>query len=748
MLVALATSASGKTGTASVDVTRDIIAPIVRIDSPRDGFVSANNSIAVTGLVNDIVNGATNAQVRVNGVTATVAGGSFMAMDLPLVRGPNTVEAVATDAVGNVGRHSITVHFQPPIGARVAVASGNGQFGPIKQALPTPLIAVVKDDLGNPIAGRVVRFAVTRNNGTLKVNANDQSGRIVQVPTDGSGRAAVLFTLGDTAGEGNNRVSATALGVSGEVEFCASALANSPDKILMTMGDNQRGVVGSPLATPLEALVVDRDGNPISQVAVMFAVTKGGGHLDGQPSQVKNTGVDGVARAVLTLGFEPGINNNVVSATFPGLTGLAATFTASGLAPGDPAETRFSGVVLDNGHTPIPGAVVRIDGTTVNDTTDDQGQFLLENVPVGFIHLLIDPSNSPRPETFPPLAFETVTVAGQTNILGQPILIPPLDTEGSKIVGGNQDVTLQMKGVAGLELTVFANSVTCLPGAPDRSPDGKQCRVTISQVHLDKVPMPPPSGTIFMPPAWTIQPAGTKFDPPARISIPNDGLPPGRVIDIFQFDHALNMFINVGKGIVSEDALVIVSDPGFGITAAGWGGCGQPQPPQTCTSNCDDRNECTDDKCENGSCVNTRKANPPQQISDLSRCPERGPRPGHSPMGNGCGPAGNIGPVPKELLVPDNPNFPSLSCLPGGPSFFLPCDAHDICYGTCRSAKGTCDGNFFDDMTDRCLSSATSLLPGCLLTCLRNAAIYAAAVSNFGDGAFDAAQKEACICCP
>ena len=163
-------------------------------------------------------------------------------------------------------------------------------------------------------------------------------------------------------------------------------------------------------------------------------------------------------------------------------------------------------------------------------------------------------------------------------------------------MGGNADVTLQMPGVAGLEMTVFANSATFVDGSTTG-------QVTISQVHLDKVPMPPPSGTFFMPPAWTVQPAGTVFDPPARISIPNDGLPPGRVIDIFQFDHALNEFINIGKGTVSDDASVIVSDPGFGITRAGWGGCGQPQPPTTCASGCVDENTCTVDRCENGARV-------------------------------------------------------------------------------------------------------------------------------------------------
>ena len=57
MVVAVGTKPNGKTGTTSIEVTRDVAAPVVRIDSPRDGFVSTSNVIAVTGLVNDIVNG-------------------------------------------------------------------------------------------------------------------------------------------------------------------------------------------------------------------------------------------------------------------------------------------------------------------------------------------------------------------------------------------------------------------------------------------------------------------------------------------------------------------------------------------------------------------------------------------------------------------------------------------------------------------------------------------------------------------
>ena len=582
MLVAIATNANGRTGVDSIEVTRDIVAPIVRITTPRDGFFSANDSIVVAGQVNDIVNGATEARVFVNGVEASVTNRTFVLEELHLVRGPNTIEAVARDAVGNESRHSVSVTFQEPVGQRVSVLSGNGQIGTVNQPLATPLVVVVADDLGNPVAGRIVEFDVTRNNGTLRTAAADEPLRTIRVVTNGSGHASALFTLGDTSGAGNNRVVATALGVTGEVEFCASATPGIPDKILGIGGLDQTGVVGEPLADPLEAMVVDVEGNPLEGIPVTYQVVEifnafvsveKSGNFGGEESVVRLTGSDGIARAVLTLGPNPGVSNNIVEASFEGLVGLEVTFVASGKAPTS-GSTLLSGVVLDSGLTAIPGSVITIDGTSLSTTTNGEGMFLLEDVPVGHIVLHIDPTSSPRPETFPPLSFETVTIAGVNNDIGQPIIIPALDNESSKIVGGDEDVVVTMTGVEGLTLKVFANSVTF----PDGSKTGG---LTISQVHLDKVPMPPPSGTFFMPPAWTIQPAGVVFDPPAQITIPNDGLPPGRVIDIFQFDHALNEFINVAKGTVSDDAFIIVSDPGFGITRAGWGGCGQPPPPNT-----------------------------------------------------------------------------------------------------------------------------------------------------------------------
>jgi PKD repeat protein len=570
MLIATARNLNGKTGVSSVDVTRDIKKPIVRINSPRDGFPAVENRVTVTGIINDTVDGGVAPTVKINGIEVPVVNGTFIGVDLELGLGPNTIEAVATDAAGNAGNHSITVNFQPPAGPKLIVSSGNGQQVQVGSSLTDPLVVQVVDGEGLPVAGRTVRFEVTRNDGTLSGSGMVVSNRIVGVITDGNGQAKVNLTLGDTAGGGNNRVRATSPGVAGEVEFCATGLPNPPDQIIAVMGDNQRGSVGQPLPIPLEALAVDPRGNPVGGVGITFDVVQGAGTLNGQSSVVVTTGSDGIARTVLNLGQESGVNNNVVEATFLGLTNLAASFTASGIVPGDPANTTFSGVVLDSAETPVVEATVSILGTAISGLTDDEGQFLLTGVPVGEVALFIDPFSSPTPIALPTLEFITATVAGVENTLGHKIILPPVDIANAKVVGGTEDVTLEMEGVPGASITILANSVTF----PDGSNTGF---MWFSQVHLDQVPMQPPDGT-FPALMATLQPPGVHFDPPARITIPNvSGLPPGAIGDIFSFDHDLFTFVDVGRGTVSEDGLSMVSDPGFGIESSGWVGCGGRQ---------------------------------------------------------------------------------------------------------------------------------------------------------------------------
>jgi len=626
-ITAAAMDAAGNMGTASVRVTRDTHPPLINLETPRDGAILTSLQADVAGFVNDIVTGTTinpdDCQVFVNGQQAALSNRAFLMPGLLLQRGQNTITVEALDRVGNRSSTSIQVTVQDQSGQRIVLLSGNNQTAIIGTQLPDPLVVELIDAQGSPVANRPVTFMVSRGEG--QVQAFPEVGSSVTVQTDAQGLASALFTLGDRIGAGNHRVTATAVGFVGQADFCATATNSPPERITTTAGDGQVGVAGQPLPRPFLALVTDTGGNPVGGVEVTFTVTQGGGHFAGNPSLTQMTDLDGLVRAILTLGTQEGINNNVVSATFPGLAGSPTTFTASGRVAGQAAQTTVSGVVLDNQDMPLPGVTVHLEvpGVVLNPVpmavTNDQGQFTITGAPVGAVRLVVDGSTATRPGEWPMLDLDLITIAGQDNTFGRPIYLPIVDTESAKLVGGNQDVTLRMKNVPGTELTVFANSVTCLDGSP-------QCQIMWSQVNLEKVPMPPPMGSSFML-AWTLQPPGVHFNPPARVCIPNMGSPPGHQVEMFQFDHELGEFVAIGTATVTPDGSQMCSDPGFGIFAAGWGGCVPPPPPcspvcrsTTCSmgqqqgcsctfvpvndgGSCDDQDKCTvDDMCQGGSC--------------------------------------------------------------------------------------------------------------------------------------------------
>ncbi|MBI5746708.1 MAG: carboxypeptidase-like regulatory domain-containing protein [Nitrospirae bacterium] len=129
----------------------------------------------------------------------------------------------------------------------------------------------------------------------------------------------------------------------------------------------------------------------MSNKPVTFSVTRNDGTLDGgKRSAAVNTDPQGKAQVTLTLGSHAGSGENQVEATFPGNTGPPVTFVASGVIPGDPLNTSFSGIVLTNTNQPVPGATISIQGTTLITQTDSQGQFRLTGVPVGAIHLIMN----------------------------------------------------------------------------------------------------------------------------------------------------------------------------------------------------------------------------------------------------------------------------------------------------------------------------------------------------------------------
>ncbi len=601
-LTVIARNVAGGNGLASVTLVRDTEGPRITLINPPDGFVTTSPHLIITGEVVDLTSSNTEAavvSVEVNGLVAEVDHRSFVVPELLLQPGENSITAVARDALGNSHSTTRIIHRVIDSSARLEEISGNLQSAAVGTALAEPLVVRLTDAFGTPLIGQQITFEVTRGDGSLI--DFPEAVRTFRVRTDSNGLGSANFTLGRRAGSGNHEVTASAAGRIGSVIFCASGTSRIPERIVRIAGDNAMGsqtaIAGKRFAKPLLTQVFDSYGNPVAGVTVTYQVTDGGGSFAGQATAFATTDADGKAAVFFALGPEEGVNNNRVEAAFDDGQAAPAMFQVGGQIPGPVELTSVIGVVLDNADLPVPGVTVTIAHLTT--VSDAQGRFQITSTPAGRLMLEVDGATATRPGTWPHLEFELIAVSGRENQLGMPIRLLPLDDGGVRLVGGNQDVTLPIAGVAGVELTVFANSTTF----PDGSSTGA---LSLTQVHADKVPMVAPMGSNFML-AWTVQPPGVKFDPPARIAIPNMGEAPGTVVDMFSFDHELGEFVSIGTASVSEDGSQLLSNPGSGVIKSGWHGCVPPPAPPS-------------NLCKGGACTACAPTGPVSTCTECQHC--------------------------------------------------------------------------------------------------------------------------------
>lgn len=641
-ITAVATNSGGTTTTASILVTLDTTAPKVEIYSPGADAVTTGDKATVSGMVNDIVVGTVNPQqatVTVNGIAAEVLNRSFIARDVPLQAGVNTIQAVATDRAGNRATTATTVTRNAAGG--LALVSGNNQRGATGALLAAPLVVALTDARGVPVANRPVVFRVVGLDGTVAASAVPGAGLpALAVNTDAEGKARAFYRLGSRAG-GGNLVEASTAAAQATVDFVASGTPGAPQLMVVDSGNSQTGVAGQALPFPLIAIVTDSSYNRLAGVPVTFTVKEGGGGFgaDRRATLQATSDSDGRVAATLLLGPNQGVNNNVVEANFTGGTGYAATFTANGLLPGPAAQTKISGVVLDNSNQPIPGVTMRLLQITQGNRsnipqemaeavrTDAQGQFVMQPVPVGVFKLMADGGSATRDGIWPTLDFDMVTVPGQDNTPGMPIFLPALNPNNRVCVDESTGGTLTLPDVPGFALAIAPGSAT-FPGG------SRSGCVHVTPVNLDKVPMAPGFG---QQPRFvvTIQPVGTHFSPPARMTIPNvDGLAPRAVTEMYSYDHDLASFVAIGSATVSADGATITSDPGSGVIKAGWHCGGNPNTSGS-AGTCP-----TCQKCEGSSCV--ADAAKDGQVCDLA-------------PGQGVCRAGACVPVRLTILVNNTP---------------------------------------------------------------------------------------------
>jgi len=286
--------------------------PSVRLEDQFNNLVPSNG----VGVVVAIASGGGTLQGT---TTVNTSGGvaGFAGLAISGTVGSRTLSFTSTGLTG-VTSAAISVTAGPA--ATIALNAGNNQSATVGTAVAVAPSVLVTDASGNPVSGVSVSFAVASGGG---------SGTGLSATTDGLGIATVgSWTLGTTAGTNTLTASSTGLGGS-PVTFTATGTAGPATQIAVNAGNGQTAAVGTAVATPPSVLVRDVFNNPVSGVAVAWAVASGGGAVVVGTGGTSNS--SGIAAVTSwTLGTSAGANT--LTATSTGLGGSPVTFTATGTA--------------------------------------------------------------------------------------------------------------------------------------------------------------------------------------------------------------------------------------------------------------------------------------------------------------------------------------------------------------------------------------------------------------------------------
>ncbi|HVM42638.1 MAG TPA: hypothetical protein VMT77_03980, partial [Gemmatimonadales bacterium] len=221
-----------------------------------------------------------------------------------------------------------------PIVSAFAMVAGDSQTGTVGQALPIPLAVKVTNRLGAGVPRIPVTFTVVDSGGAV-----DTASTV----TDSTGRASARWTLGTKTGTDSVQAATPRLPQT-VLTFVARATPGAVAALTRVSGDSQSAGTGAPLAAPLVARAVDRYGNAVPGVTVVWAATAGGGSITPDTTV---TGAQGTVSAQWTLGATAG--TQTATATVGGA--VTATFSATATVPVASVTVTPNPVTLASGGT-------------------------------------------------------------------------------------------------------------------------------------------------------------------------------------------------------------------------------------------------------------------------------------------------------------------------------------------------------------------------------------------------------------
>lgn len=217
---------------------------------------------------------------------------------------------------------------------------------------PAPVVEL-RDAQNQPVKKAGVQVAASLDGGTV-------SGTTAAA-TDANGRAT-FASLALSAPAGSHQLKFSSSGLT-TLARAITLTAGTASRLTARSSLNQNATVGQAVSDPPAVVVSDNAGNPIAGVTVTFAVTAGGGTLQGATPVSDAAGVAKVTS--WTVG--PTQGTNTVTATITGATPV--TFIATALPPTPPfaIQTQLIGSLTTAEQSAVTAAVQRWQSIIVGD---------------------------------------------------------------------------------------------------------------------------------------------------------------------------------------------------------------------------------------------------------------------------------------------------------------------------------------------------------------------------------------------
>jgi len=205
----------------------------------------------------------------------------------------------------------------------VIFAQSDSQAAVVGGVLEKPIRVRITDMAANPILGHPVFFKITGGNGKINDAVKENT-----FYTDSDGYAQVNWRIGNDKGwvntmEVTSKFNEKHLQGSPHT-FAAYGLESGAESLARKSPERINGKVGQALPQPFLVQVSDRFGNGVAGMSVQFAVTQGGGKLDGDTltQKVVVSDENGICGITLTLGPTVGVDNIVKATAFNGAIAL------------------------------------------------------------------------------------------------------------------------------------------------------------------------------------------------------------------------------------------------------------------------------------------------------------------------------------------------------------------------------------------------------------------------------------------